>query len=290
MKYDINDVLDKTLTGRIADARAVGIDIGSRAAKAALLYDGALYTAMQPSGVSSIETAREMLRTLVKEAGIEEKEIQYIVGTGYGRVAMDFGHIPFKGLTEITCHALGAHYMDAETRTIVDIGGQDSKAIKVDPDNGNVLDFIMNDKCAAGTGRFLEKVAQLLDLSLKELGEYAVRADAPSEISSQCVVFAESEVITLKVQGVSKENIAAGIHFATARRIKSLLRRVGFEQDIVFTGGVSQNPGMVKALEETIGAPITSTALDPTYAGALGAAVSAADLAREELQSYGGGL
>lgn len=290
MKYDINDVLDKTLTGRIADARAVGIDIGSRAAKAALLYDGALYTAIQPSGVSSIETAREMLRTLAKEAGIEEKEIQYIVGTGYGRVAMDFGHIPFKGLTEITCHALGAHYMDAETRTIVDIGGQDSKAIKVDPDNGNVLDFIMNDKCAAGTGRFLEKVAQLLDLSLKELGEYAVRADAPSEISSQCVVFAESEVITLKVQGVSKENIAAGIHFATARRIKSLLRRVGFEQDIVFTGGVSQNPGMVKALEETIGAPITSTALDPTYAGALGAAVSAADLAREALQSYGGGL
>ncbi len=136
--------------------------------------------------------------------------------------------------------------MNAETRTIVDIGGQDSKAIKADPENGNVLDFIMNDKCAAGTGRFLEKVAQLLDLSLKDL--------------------------------------------ATARRIKSLLRRVGFEQDIVFTGGVSQNPGMVKALEETIGSPITKTALDPTFAGALGAAVSAGEAAEGLLKSYGGEL
>lgn len=288
MKYEINKVLDKTLTDKIQQARSIGIDIGSRAAKAVLLYDGALYTAIQPSGVSSTETSREMIKVLSEEAGIQQKDIEYIVGTGYGRVAMDFGDIPFKGLTEITCHALGAHYMDSETRTIVDIGGQDSKAIKVDPENGNVLDFIMNDKCAAGTGRFLEKVAQLLDLGLDELGEYAVKADAPVEISSQCVVFAESEVISLKVQGASKENIAAGIHFATARRIKSLLRRVGFEQDIVFTGGVSQNPGMVKALEETIGAPITATALDPTYAGALGAAVSAAELAQELKLSYGG--
>lgn len=288
MKYEINQVLDKTLVGGIRDARTVGIDIGSRAAKAVLLYDGALYTAIQPSGISSVETAKEMLKELSKEAGISEEEVQYIVGTGYGRVAMDFGGIPFKGLTEITCHAMGAHYMDAETRTIIDIGGQDSKAIKVDPENGNVLDFIMNDKCAAGTGRFLEKVAQLLDLSLEEMGACAVQADKPTEISSQCVVFAESEVISLKVQGISKENIAAGIHFATARRIKSLLRRVGFEQDIVFTGGVSQNPGMVKALEETIGAPITQTALDPTYAGALGAAVNAAGLAKEAMESYGG--
>lgn len=290
MRYDINKVLDETLTGEISQARAIGIDIGSRAAKAVLLFDGTLYTAIQPSGVSSVETAKEMMKVLSEEAEIQPENIEYIVGTGYGRVAMDFGEIPFKGLTEITCHALGAHYMNSETRTIVDIGGQDSKAIKVDSENGNVLDFIMNDKCAAGTGRFLEKVAQLLDLSLEELGEYAVQADAPAEISSQCVVFAESEVISLKVQGISKENIAAGIHFATARRIKSLLRRVGFEQNIVFTGGVSQNPGMVKALEETIGAPITVTTLDPTYAGALGAAVSAAELAREVTRSYGGEL
>lgn len=288
MKYEIDKVLDKALAHGLKQARAIGIDIGSRAAKAVLLYDGALYTAIQPSGVSSVETSKHMIAVLSKEADIHQEDIEYIVGTGYGRVAMEFGDIPFKGLTEITCHALGAHYMDSETRTIVDIGGQDSKAIKVDPENGNVLDFIMNDKCAAGTGRFLEKVAQLLDLSLEELGEYAVKADAPVEISSQCVVFAESEVISLKVQGASKENIAAGIHFATARRIKSLLRRVGFEQDIVFTGGVSQNPGMVKALEETIGAPITSTALDPTYAGALGAAVSASEMAQELKLSYGG--
>lgn len=290
MKYEIKEALDTSLADNITGARSAGIDIGSRGAKGVLLFDGKLYTTIMPSGVSSTQTAKELVKQLVSEAAIDEQEIQYIVGTGYGRVAMDFGDIPFQGLTEITCHALGAHYLNAQTRTIVDIGGQDSKAIKVDPDNGNVLDFIMNDKCAAGTGRFLEKVAQLLDLSLDELGNYAVRADAPAEISSQCVVFAESEVISLKVSGMSKENIAAGIHFATARRIKSLLRRVGFEQDIVFTGGVSQNPGMVKALEEVIGAPITATKLDSTYAGALGAAINAFEFARDIDQSFGGSL
>lgn len=287
MKYNINEFLDKKISNDLANARTIGIDIGSRAAKAVLLYDGFLYTEIQPSGVSSLATSKELIAKLSKVSGINESDIEYIVGTGYGRVAMDFGDIPFRGLTEITCHALGAHYMDSETRTIVDIGGQDSKAIKVDAENGNVLDFIMNDKCAAGTGRFLEKVAQLLDLSLEELGEYAVKADAPVEISSQCVVFAESEVISLKVHGDSKENIAAGIHFATARRIKSLLRRVGFEQNIVFTGGVSHNRGMVKALEEVIGAPITKTKLDPTFAGALGAAVSAANFAADLITSRG---
>lgn len=290
MKYEIKEVLDKSIADNITDARTAGIDIGSRGAKGVLLYDGRLYTAIMPSGISSTATAKELVGQLAAQAGIAETEIQYIVGTGYGRVAMDFGKIPFQGLTEITCHAMGAHYMDAQTRTIVDIGGQDSKAIKVDVENGNVLDFIMNDKCAAGTGRFLEKVAQLLDLSLSELGEYAVRADKPAEISSQCVVFAESEVISLKVSGMSKENIAAGIHFATARRIKSLLRRVGFEQDIVFTGGVSRNPGMVKALEEVIGAPITATKLDSTYAGALGAAINAYEFAEKINQSYGGSI
>ena len=275
MRYRLEDVIDEDFIEELSGVSTVGIDIGSRGAKGVLINNGFLYTVLKPSGVSSDETAHELLDFLVEEAGIEINDIDYIVGTGYGRVAINFGSIPFKGVTEITCHALGAHYLNRGTRTIIDIGGQDSKAIQVDPDTGNVTEFIMNDKCAAGTGRFLEKVAQLLNLDLNELGEYAVKSENPAEISSQCVVFAESEVISLKAKGVPREDIAAGIHFATARRVKSLLRRVGFENDIVFTGGVSHNKGMIKALESEIGYPIKETRLDSTYAGALGAAISA---------------
>lgn len=142
MKYDINEFLDQKISSDLANARAIGIDIGSRAAKAVLLYDGFLYTAIQPSRVSSIATSKELISKLSKEAGIDDADIEYIVGTGYGRVAMDFGDTPFRGLTEITCHALGAHYMDSETRTIVDIGGQDSKAIKVNAENGMCLTLL----------------------------------------------------------------------------------------------------------------------------------------------------
>lgn len=276
MQYSLNDIMNPEFAAALQSADTVGIDIGSRASKAAMLYHGKLYLAIRPSGISSVEMGHELFASLLREAGAEEDEISYIIGTGYGRVAMDFKNVPFEGVTEITCHALGAHYLNPGTRTIIDIGGQDSKAIKVNSENGEVLDFIMNDKCAAGTGRFLEKVAQLLELSLDELGDYAVRSSHPVEISSQCVVFAESEVISLKMKGYRKEDIAAGIHFANARRIKSLLRRVGFDQDIVFTGGVSHNQGMKKALEEVIGVPIVQPSLDTTFTGALGAAITAA--------------
>jgi len=275
MKYKVEEYLDAKLSRNILKAAHVGIDIGSRAAKGVLLYDGYIYTVVMPSSVSSVETSKKIFDKLIEESGVSRSNILGIVGTGYGRIAMDFGTIPFQGITEITCHAMGAHYMNSETRTIIDIGGQDSKAIKVDKFTGNVVNFIMNDKCAAGTGRFLEKVALLLELSLDELGEYAVASKNPIDISSQCVVFAESEVISLKAKGASKEDIAGGIHAASARRIKGLLRRVGFENDILFTGGVSHNIGMVTALEKEIGLPITKTKFDPTFAGALGGAILA---------------
>lgn len=279
MKFKISEYLDEKVSSKILTAKTVGIDIGSRAAKGILLYDGYIYTATTPSGVSSSATAQELLEELTKEALVEKNEVQYIVGTGYGRVAMDFGEIPFQGITEISCHAMGAHYINSNTQTIIDIGGQDSKAIKVDKFTGNVANFIMNDKCAAGTGRFLEKVAMLLDLSLDELGECAIKSEKPVDISSQCVVFAESEVISLKAKGIPKEDIAAGIHVASARRVKGLLRRIGFERDILFTGGVSNNKGMIKALQEEIGVPIAETKFDTTFAGALGAAISGYELA-----------
>ena len=272
MIFSIDDVIKTKEAKELKVRSAIGIDIGSRAAKAVLIHDGKIYTTIKPSDVSSIKTAKNLFNQLVSDAGIDAEAVNKVVGTGYGRVAMDFGSIPFEGITEITCHGLGAHLIHPATRTIIDIGGQDSKAIRINPENGEVLEFIMNDKCAAGTGRFLEKVAQLLELELDELGEAAVRSDNPVEISSQCVVFAESEVISLKASGVSKEDIAAGIHYANARRIQGLLRRISFEPDILFTGGVSHNKGMVKALEVVLDSEIAKPSLDSTYAGALGAA------------------
>ena len=271
----IDSVIDLKYAGTLNEYRSAGIDIGSRAAKAVLLFDGNLYTKMVPSGVSSEETARQLLWALVGEVGASLQNVDYVVGTGYGRVAMDFGQLPFSGLTEISCHALGAHYLNSDTRTIVDIGGQDSKAINIDPENGKVRQFIMNDKCAAGTGRFLEKVAMLMEMPVTELGECALKSTEKIEISSQCVVFAESEVVSLRAQGKSKEDIAAGIHKASARRVKNLLNRTGLVPTVLFTGGVSKNQGMRKALEEVMGISLGSTKLDTTFTGALGAAISA---------------
>lgn len=287
---EIDDVIEKEYTNQLSNARVVGLDIGSRGTKGILLYDGKLYYKVVASGVSSQETAGQVLDALLKEANQKEEDIEYLVGTGYGRIAIDFKRIPSKIITEISCHAMGAHYLNKETRTIIDIGGQDSKAIKVDAENGKVIDFIMNDKCAAGTGRFLEKVAQLLELELDELGESAVQSENPSEISSQCVVFAESEVISLKAKGYKKEDIAAGIHRATARRVKNLLHKTGLESTILFTGGVSNNSGMIKALEEVLGVKLGGTRLDATLAGALGASIYAYTFANELKRSYGASL
>lgn len=275
MVYWLKDILDKKYSHTLDNACSVGIDIGSRGSKAVLLYDGKLYTQMVLSGVSSKQTSAELLESLLNEAGIGRTQISKIVGTGYGSVVMDFGEIPFEKVTEITCHALGAHYLHAATKTVIDIGGQDSKAIKVNHNDGKVIDFIMNDKCAAGTGRFLEKVAQILELELEEMGNVVLKSQNPAEISSQCVVFAESEVISLRAAGLEKADIAYGIHLATARRIRNLLKRTGFEQDILFTGGVNNNKGMRRALETVLGVEIADTKLDTVFAGALGAAICA---------------
>lgn len=253
----------------------IGIDIGSRQAKAVLIKDQNVYVAITASGVDSQETSDRLVKKLLKQAGTERREIAFVIGTGYGRIALSYDDIRTEVVTEISCHAMGAHYLSAGTKTIIDIGGQDSKAIKVDPDNGRVREFVMNDKCAAGTGRFLEKIAELLDFKLEELGDRALESTKKVSISSQCVVFAESEVISLKVRGETREDIAAAIHFASARRVRNLVNRIGLEPDLLFSGGVSNNKGMKRALEELIGHPISSTKLDTVYAGALGAAVIA---------------
>lgn len=272
---DLKDVIDEKLISKITDQNVIGIDIGSRTGKAVLLSGGKLYTAKEYTGINMQITANSLLTELLQKANLERSDVAYIVGTGYGRIALKFNDIPNQIVTEISCHSLGAHYLNAEVRTIVDIGGQDSKVIKVDPNSGKVDEFLMNDKCAAGTGRFLEKVAGLLDLTIAELGEKSVKSTKPSEISSQCVVFAESEIISLRAKGETQEDIAAGIHLAAARRVRNLLNRIVITPELVFTGGVSNNIGMRKALEDLLGYKISEIKLDTIYAGALGAAVHA---------------
>ncbi len=267
----IGDKLAEGLSG----ANVLGIDIGSRTGKAVLISNDRLYSAAAATGINMQETADELFEELLQLSGLRRCDISYIVGTGYGRVALSFPDIPHQIVTEISCHSLGAYYLNPNVRTIIDIGGQDSKVIKVDPASGRVLEFVMNDKCAAGTGRFLERVASLLDLSIDELGQESVKSENPSDISSQCVVFAESEVISLRARGEARKDIAAGIHLAAARRIRNLLKRLGCEPELVFSGGVSNNIGMKKAIENLLGQKIAAVKLDTIFAGALGAAIHA---------------
>jgi predicted CoA-substrate-specific enzyme activase len=270
-----HDVLGEDLVAGLPTEYAIGIHIGSRQAKAALIGNGSVHTAITASGFDSQETADRLVSRLLKQEGLTRKDVTCLVGTGYGRIAIAYEDLPTRIVTEISCHAMGAHALNRKTRTIIDIGGQDAKAIRIDPQNGRVVEFLMNDKCAAGTGRFLERIAELLGYSLEELGERSLEAEKPIAISSQCVVFAESEVISLKAKGERPQDIAAGIHYASARRVRNLVNRVGLDPEIVFSGGVSNNLGMKTALEELIGHPINVPRLDMVYAGAIGAAVIA---------------
>jgi predicted CoA-substrate-specific enzyme activase len=281
----LGEVIDPVLVHEISDATALGIDIGSRNSKAVLLRDRRLYTALLPTGINMQETAQELLEELFDTAGVALEDIDFIVGTGYGRVSLKFTTVPCEILTEISCHAMGAHYLNAGTRTIIDIGGQDAKAIQVDPATGKVVKFRMNDKCAAGTGRFLEKAANLLDLTMYEVGPESLKSQKDLEVSSQCVVFAESEVISHRAKGEVAADISAGVHMASAKRVTSLLRAIPLESDIVFTGGVSNNVGMKHALEKLLGKSIVMPRLDMVFAGCLGAAVYAQRLALEARKS-----
>jgi predicted CoA-substrate-specific enzyme activase len=274
----------------------VGLDIGSRGAKGALIHGDTVLTTFTPTGLYMQETADILLGQLLREAGKSRGEIAFIVGTGYGRISLKYEDIPYQAVTEISCHAMGAHAVLPGTRTIIDIGGQDSKAIKIAPDTGRVVEFVMNDKCAAGTGRFLEKTAALLGIGLEELGPVALESDDPAPVSSQCVVFAESEIISLRARGErnndlrSRANIAAGVHYSAARRVNNLLGRIGVEPGLAFTGGVSNNPGMRHVLEILLKARFQRPRIDLIYAGAIGAAVHASKHAARAKAAEGASL
>ncbi len=259
----------------------LGIDIGSRQSKGVLLHKGNIYTALIPTGFFMQETAEEIITELLEKSGLERNDIRFIVSTGYGRIALSFDDIPNRIVTEIACHGMGAHYLSDEIRTVIDIGGQDSKVIKIDPATGKVLDFAMNDKCAAGTGRFLERIANVLGMDVKEIGPESLKSNDAMDVSAQCIVFAESEVVSERAKGRAVSDIAYGIHKSVARRVYALLSRVGIEKNVLFTGGVSNNIGIKRAFEELLGFEISESRMDTVFAGALGAAVYADEYANE---------
>lgn len=252
----------------------VGIDIGSITAKGAIYIDGEIRkTRVIFTGYNSEAAGRSVFEELLAETGVQATDVNKIVSTGYGRNNVKLAD---KTITEITCHGAGAHFLQPTVRTIIDIGGQDSKAMALD-ENGKVKEFSMNDKCAAGTGRFLEVMARALEVDLNEFGDMALKSDAPAKISSLCAVFAESEVISLISKGELRQNIMAGIHESIAARVSAMARRVGVVEPVMMTGGVAKNTGVVKALEDKLNTRLIVTS-NAQENGAIGAAVLAADL------------
>ena len=220
------------------------------------------------------ETARLAINEVMQQVGLSSlEELDYVVGTGYGRLKIPFAN---DNISEITCHGVGAHWLCNSVRTIIDIGGQDLKVIGLD-NNGRVADFVMNDKCAAGTGRFLENQARVLGLTLEELAAVSLKATKPAVISSQCSVFAESEIITLLNEGAEIANIANGIHESIASRLVTMVRKVGARPDITVAGGCAKNVGLIAILEKRLGIRIVRLPEDPQVIGAVGAALLAAE-------------
>lgn len=252
----------------------IGIDIGSITAKGAIFSEGKIVcTKVIFTGYNVDSAGKRILEDVLKLSGIQRGNVDKIVSTGYGRKSVTFAD---KVVTEITCHGAGAHYTNPDVRTVIDIGGQDSKALSID-EKGRVKDFAMNDKCAAGTGRFLEVMARALEADLDKFGEISLRSQNPSKISSLCTVFAESEVISLISKGEPRENIIAGIHESVAARVAALSNRVGVQAPVMMTGGVAKNVGLVKALENKLNTSIIVSE-SAQENGAIGAAVLAATL------------
>lgn len=250
-----------------------GIDAGSRAVKVVLIDDAAgdvVAAGIADQGTRQNAVALSLLDRVLAGAGLRRDDLDAVIATGYGRDAIDSAT---ETVTEITCHARGVAHTSPGCMTVIDIGGQDSKLIRL-RDGGRVRDFAMNDRCAAGTGRFLEVVADRLGLGLDALGAVAAAADMPSSISSMCVVFAETEITGLLAAGESEANIVAGVQAAIATRIASMAGR-GVHEPVVFTGGVAEIPGMPGALSAALQCPVT-VAENPRHTGALGAALIAA--------------
>ena len=244
-----------------------GIDIGSTMTKAIIMDEAILASVMGPTGAEHRKLANRVMAKALAQANLSFKDITYVVATGYGRINVPFAD---RQITELTCHARGVTSFFPSVRTALDIGGQDAKGLKIK--NGKLADFVMNDKCAAGTGRFLEVLADTLGLKLEELGEISLKSIDKVSISSTCTVFARQEIAARIAEGVTIENIVAGLHDAIASRAVRMLKGLKIEPDIVFTGGVAKNMGVVKAVQESLGFEVLVPE-DPLISGAVGAAL-----------------
>ena len=255
-------------------AYAAGVDVGSTQTKAVIVDEGRriVSRSLTDTGANVMRAAEEAFQEALRSGDVREEEVEYVVGTGYGRYKVTFGNTQ---VTEISCHGRGAVQMFPGTRTVVDMGGQDTKAIRVAP-TGEVVDFCMNDKCAAGTGRFLGAASSALDIPLDQLGPTALRGEKAVKISTTCTVFAESEVLSWLGRGKKIEDILLGVHQSIAGRSAGLARRVGIEDQVTFTGGVAKNVAMIETLNRALGVTVNFSD-DSHYMGALGAALFALD-------------
>lgn len=271
-RWQENVWIDETKDWKSAKIITCGIDVGSVSSQAVLVVDGELYgfNSMR-TGNNSPDSATNALQGVMDKCGMKLEDIHYVVGTGYGRVNVPFAH---KAITEIACHARGANYMGGSgVRTILDMGGQDCKAIHCD-EKGKVTNFLMNDKCAAGTGRGMEVISDLMQIPIAELGPRSFDVDVePEAVSSVCVVFAKSEALGLLKAGYTKNKVIAAYCQAMAERVVSLLERIGVEEGFFITGGIAKNPGVVKRIEKLLGIKALDTKVDSQIAGALGAAL-----------------
>jgi len=253
---------------------AAGVDVGSTQTKAVILEENGgvqiLGRMIVDTGANVQRAAERAFDSCCEAAGVRPSDVGFVVGTGYGRYKIAFGNAQ---MTEITCHARGASFLCPGTRTVIDMGGQDSKAISVGA-NGEVLDFVMNDKCAAGTGRFLANSAEVMGIGLDEVGPLSLQAKHPVKIATVCTVFVESDILSYLAQGKTAEDILGGVHIAIAKRTLSLARRLNIEPEITMTGGVARNIGMVRALEEVIGKKM-QVSPDAQLIGAVGAGLFA---------------
>ena len=253
---------------------SAGVDVGSTQTKAVIIDEKReiVARALTDTGANVQQAAQNAFDAACSDGNIDPKDVKFVIGTGYGRFKVTFGD---KQVTEISCHGRGAVHMFPKTGTVIEMGGQDSKAIRVKPD-GEIVEFCMNDKCAAGTGRFLGAAAMALGMNLSDLGPVSMKSTKPVKISTTCTVFAEAEVLSWLGKGKAVEDILWGVHKSIASRSYGLLRRTGINGEITFTGGVAKNPGMIKAMEEALGKPL-NVSDDSHYMGALGAALFAMD-------------
>lgn len=256
-----------------------GVDIGSLTAKAVIMENGGILAShVMHVRPDPEESARDVMSSALSKVGLSDKDIAYCVGTGYGR-----NHIPFAQAveSEIACHARGAQWHHKSIRTVIDIGGQDAKAIRLD-ETGAIRRYAYNDKCASGTGRFLEVMGAALGLDVESMGELSLKSKSPATLSNQCVVFAETEIVSLVNEGRDITDIVSGLHKAMAHRVASLAKGIEVEPEVTFTGGVAKNPGMFDALQQALGMKLIRLDADPQINGALGAAI----LARLNLENH----